>query len=69
VEYFILPQMSLGGELTYMLGISSTGKGSVESEDWDAANTQVENTKTETGGSFGFNSANFGNRLYFMFYF
>ena len=68
-EYFLLPQMSIGGELNYMLGINSRGKGSVESEDWDAGAGSVKSTTVETGGQFTMNSANFGGNLFFMLYF
>ena len=67
VEYFLMPQMSIGGEFNYALGVGTTGKGSVESESWDGA--AVQSTETETGGAFNMSSANFGGNLYFMLYF
>lgn len=47
VEWFCAPKISLSGEYTWGLALSSTGFGSSTSEEWDAANSNIKTTTTE----------------------
>jgi len=74
VEYFIAPKLSLGGEIGYTLGFSTTGKGYSTTERWNAgtmANSTVSVTNYPNSGlrSFGagLDNINAGINLHFYF--
>ena len=73
VEWFCAPKISLSGEYTWGLALSSTGFGESSTEGWDAANSTVTSTTTETGtkeGHFsldtGLSAINLGINFYFQ---
>jgi len=55
-EYFFAPKISVGAEFGWGLGIQSAGRSNIETEHWDAVNTQSETVVTQgnKGGGFGF---------------
>lgn len=67
VEYFFAPKMSLGGEYTFGLGISSTGDGETTTDIFDSESI----TDTDAGGSsFGLDTGVSGSAsLHLLFHF
>jgi hypothetical protein len=70
-EYFFAPKISLSGEFTWGLGLSSTGEGEVTSENWDVTSNGVKSTSTKIGksSSFGIDTGNVGGAINMNFYF
>ncbi|MEO8067299.1 MAG: hypothetical protein ABI599_06370 [Flavobacteriales bacterium] len=74
VEWFCAPKISLSGEYTWGLMLSSTGFGETTTESWDAVDSSVETTTVEgpTGKEFNFGidtgvtGANVGINFYFQ---
>lgn len=52
-EYFVLPKLSIGGELGWGLGFSSTGAGEMTSEAWNGTGTTSTTSETGKSSSFG----------------
>jgi hypothetical protein len=69
VEYFFAPKMSIGGEFSWGILFSMTGKSKVESEAWDGS--QVSTTTYKSGGStyIGIDNGNTGGAINLNFYF
>ena len=49
IEWFCAPKISLSGEYTWGLNMSSQGYGSTSTETWDGANSSVTTTEVNTG--------------------
>lgn len=56
VEYFVLPKLSIGGEIGAALGLQTTGDGAQVNERWDTGNSDIKRETTHIGGQkrFGF---------------
>lgn len=74
VEYFIAPKFSLGGEIGYTLGFSTSGKGYVSSETWYTGTMSAANVTRDTYPNRGMRSfgagldnINAGINLHFYF--
>jgi hypothetical protein len=75
VEYFIAPKISLGGEIGYTLGFSTTGKGYNTTEQWNAGTTSVVTVTDKMYAGrvglrsmgLGFDNANAAINLHFYF--
>ncbi len=75
VEYFIAPKISLGGEIGYTLGFSTTGKGYETTEQWNAGTAAAATVTTPTHSNIvglrsmglGFDNTNAAINLHFYF--
>jgi hypothetical protein len=69
VEYFFAPKMSIGGEFSFGLLFSMTGKSKTEVESWDG--TGITTSSYKYGGTtfFGIDNSNTGGALNLNFYF
>jgi|WetSurMetagenome_2_1015567.scaffolds.fasta_scaffold104930_2 hypothetical protein len=69
VEYFFAPKMSIGGEFSWGVLLSISGKSKVESEGWDGS--AVSTTTYKSGGStyIGVDNGNTGGAINLSFYF
>jgi hypothetical protein len=59
-EYFFAPKMSLGGEIGYTLGVSTTGKGYNTTEQWFSGTGVTADVTTKTDGNGGLSSWGIG---------
>lgn len=71
VEYFVAPKISIAGEVSYLAGISMTGKGKTKVERWDNGTSSVSNTETTgtSSSSSAFLNGNPTGNLRLMFHF
>ena len=69
VEYFFAPKMSIGGEFSWGLMLSLSGKSKAVSEAWDGS--AVTTTTYKSGGSttIGIDNSNSGGAINLNFYF
>ncbi|MBL7690838.1 MAG: hypothetical protein JNM41_04535 [Flavipsychrobacter sp.] len=75
VEYFIAPKISLGGEIGYTLGFSTSGKGYETTEQWNGGTAAVSTVTTPTHSNrvgvrsmgLGFDNTNAAINLHFYF--
>lgn len=72
VEYFIAPQISLGGELSLGLNYWTTSSGKTTSEQWNGSAVETQSRRsydsTVPANHFGLET-NLGSTLFLMFYF
>lgn len=59
IEWFCAPKVSLSGEYTWGLGLSSRGYGSTTTESWDAAANSGNGASTSTSADGGQKTSNF----------
>ena len=76
VEIFVFPKVSIAAEYAWGMAMSSTGDGTMKTEEWGLTNTSATaNSKIEheyaTGGNsgFGIDTDNNGGQLSIMFHF
>ncbi|MCX6244791.1 MAG: hypothetical protein NTU98_08805 [Bacteroidetes bacterium] len=69
VEYFFAPKMSIGGEFSWGLLFSSTGKSKVETEGWDGSSVKTVTYKSGGTTYFGVDNTNTAGAIMLNFYF
>ena len=72
VEYFVVPQLSFGGEMTLLIGERFDNGSYTKSEGYNPTTAQVEShTELEVPASRAFHigTENLGGKLFMMFYF
>lgn len=72
VEWFCAPKISLSGEYTWGIAMSSTGHGSVSEEHWNTASNSVQSTSADNGtknSNFSIDTGVSGARIGVNFYF
>lgn len=69
VEWFAAPKLSISGEYTWGLMVSSTGTGSTTTESWNGSGVTSTTTETGKSSSFGLDTGVSGVSLGLNFYF
>ncbi|HBX51410.1 MAG: hypothetical protein A2275_12710 [Bacteroidetes bacterium RIFOXYA12_FULL_35_11] len=71
IEYFFTPKIALGGEFGWGINFNTTGKGVMESEEWNFTDGDVKKITTETAGGsmLDIDTDNFGGSIYLIFHF
>lgn len=68
-EYFILPKVSFGGEFGWGLGFVKNGKTKTTTESINGTTLGTQTVEGNKSGGLGFDTDNFGGKLYLMFHF
>lgn len=68
-EYFFAPKMSLSGEFTWGLGLTSKGEGTETVEGWNGTGVTTVDRAVGKSSTFRFDTGNVGGSINFNFYF
>ncbi len=68
-EYFFLPKISVGGEFGWGLDFVKNGKTSTTKESIGGTTVGTQTIEGDKAGAFGFDTGNFGGKVYMMLHF
>lgn len=71
VEYFLFPNIAVGGEFGWGFGMNSAGEGETNTEFWSGTDYMLDTFNSKSAGSSGFNvgTDNLGGQVYLLFHF
>ena len=71
VEYFVFPNVAIGGEFGWGFGMNSVGEGETNTEFWSGTDYMLDtfNSKIADSKSFNVGTDNLGGQIYLLFHF
>ena len=71
VEYFLLPNIAIGGEFGWGFGMNSVGEWEINTEFWSGTDYMLDtfNSKIADSKSFNIGTDNLGGQIYLLFHF